>query len=326
MSQPLSPFNPEREVGLSELFDINTTMEIDIRLQDFPLGALERLDLSSPSGDHNVMTDVDIDNDLKDALFSGDETMSTSSVTAIPVVAANKHHVLTDADINADLEHALWGDRDQQEKVDPTPVLLPAHVAPVDPTPVLLPSPDLAPVAPAHMVANSIFAPQIIPAFQQTLFNMSSFVTGTSPTQPECAFNLLGCILYMKIDPQQGRTAALNVYGNRPEIIAQLQTYVEDESNGVTHDAEGRSVVIKRSPLYALIKGEYIINEDDKILKYFGNEGKTHTVKDPNIRKYLSGLKTQWDSNRVRGGTNTYLNTFEYIHGASKACRFKFLY
>lgn len=210
---------------------------------------------------------------------------------------------MTDADIDADLRSALDSDA----------------VAPSTPSPAT-PSPSI--VAP-----KSIFVSQIIPAFQQTLFDSNSFVTKTDPSKAETAFNLLGCIVLMARSPGtvESREAVLNVFGDRPEIIAQLAQYVDDKKSGVVHDPDSRSVVIARSPLYSLVRGENVAVEGDRILTYFGNPGDTSKVKDPSIRNYFSGLKRAWDANRVRGGVNTFLNSFQYIMDP-KACGFKFLY
>ena len=187
--------------------------------------------------------------------------------------------------------------------------------------------PEEVPVQPMSLPiqgSSSIFSAQIIPAFEQIRFESSKIITKANATQAERAFSLLGCIVNTVIYPGVEEPVT-KVFG-KEEIIDQLKTFINDPKNGVTHDIRSRCVVIPRNGLYALVKGDGVENEDEKILHYFGFSTKALKDVDASIRKLFSGLKKKWDSNRVKGGTESYLNTFEYGHKSKKECYFKFIY
>ena len=297
--RPPSPFNPHKDVDINEII-YTRSGEIDERLQHIPLEELDKVDFSSldnlperePQHDEDAVSDLgDIFPDQMDV--SSNDVMDTSE------------------------------DQPEEAPVQPEEAPVQPEEAPVQPD-----GPPVQPVSLPIQGSSSIFSAQIIPAFQQIHFNSSWIVTRADATQSERAFSLLGCIVNMAMYPGvvEGRIPVTDVFGDRPEIIAQIEQFVQDPKNGVTHDIESRCVVIPRKGLYALVKGDHIENADDKILKHFGHGTRELKNVDASIRKLFSGLKRQWDSNRVKGGTETYLNTFEYAHRSSKECYFKFIY
>lgn len=167
-----------------------------------------------------------------------------------------------------------------------------------------------------------------------SVFSMESFVTpgstGKSLTKSQHAFNLLGCIVYMarfgKTD--MGCEPSRKLYG-KESIVDQVARFTEDPNNGVVHDVEGRSVTINRKTLYDLVQGSDDLDSCDRIISYFGNEGDVSKISKANVRKYFSGLKSSWDANSsgaTSGGSEAYLNTFEYIIGGPMSCYFRFRY
>ena len=166
------------------------------------------------------------------------------------------------------------------------------------------------------------------PLFHQKPVTTGDIQTGTKINKGKCAFNLLVTIVYAAIFPNspEGRAPALNVYGNRPEILAQIASYVQDPANRVVHDPINKKVIINRARLAALVKGDSIPDQDNRIIRHFGNPGDTSGIDTPRIRNYFSVLKRDWDMNKLMGNTDTFLNAFKYVPLGKKDCNFEFIY
>lgn len=309
VNMPVSPFDPCQDVTMDEVECIIQGVQVAPQYYEFPINVFENKDIPAPHG----MQDEDIFAELSDALFG--------SNTSQPETQPGAYEDTDDAMV-ADLSDALFGEETDQSETQsgvvqftPEVVTLPVVADPVVPLP-----PVFAPV-----VNNAVF--------QQTLFSTDSFITPENTkgeiTKAQHAFNLLGCIVYMARFPtsQEGWDPIFKVYGYRANIVSQVSWYVSDPKNGVVHNQQERSVTINRGSLYGLVKGNGdIVDENDRILSHFGNMGKNVDIKDPNVRKYFSGLKTAWDTNVKKGETNSFLNSFEYIIEGPKKCYFKFLY
>ena len=141
-------------------------------------------------------------------------------------------------------------------------------------------------------------------------------------------FNLLGCIVFMARFPEtpEGKSPVFNAFGDRPEIVSQISNYIKNPNNLVVHDPVNRRVHIRRSRIYALVKGETIPDQDNRIIRHFGNSGDTTKISDPSIRNYFSTLMTAWRKNKAEGNTGTYLNTYDYVTISKKECDFVFMY
>lgn len=182
----------------------------------------------------------------------------------------------------------------------------------------------LQPVA----LQQPVFSVQEGPVFQQKPVSTGDIQVGTKINKGKHAFNLLVSIVYAVIlpDSPEGRGPALNVYGNRPEILAQIASYVKDPANRVVHDPLNKKVTINRAHLSALVKGESIPDQDNRIIRHFGNPGDTSNIGAPRIRNYFSVLKRDWQMNRLMGNTETFLNAFNYVPLGKKDCNFEFMY
>ena len=110
----------------------------------------------------------------------------------------------------------------------------------------------------------------------------------------------------------------------RDSICSQIQEYVSNPKNGVTHDPVSRTIKIDRGKLYPLVKGSGNEDVGDRIITYFGHPD--GDITQANHRKNFSGLVTAWKKRGANAGVNGYLNKFEYVSESRRSCYFTFRY
>ena len=156
--------------------------------------------------------------------------------------------------------------------------------------------------------------------------NMNDLVFSGTMTKSHHAYNMLRCIAYMAgpWSYLDSTTLISAVYGNRPNICNQIQEYVSNPKNGVTHDPVSRTIRVDRGKLYPLVKGSGFEDVGDRIITYFGHPD--GNITQANHRKNFSGLVTAWQKRGKNSGHNGYLNKFEYVATSRRDCYFTFSY